>query len=125
LGDRLFYLTREFKFDSAHNLIRYHGKCEKLHGHTYRLAVTIVGEKNDEDMIIDFSFVKKVVKRKILAKLDHSYINDIITQPTAENISQWIYGELKNELSGANYKLHEITLWETENNYVKYKEKNV
>lgn len=125
MGDRLFYLTREFKFDSAHNLIRYHGKCEKLHGHTYRLAVTIVGEKNDEDMIIDFSFVKKVVKRKILAKLDHSYINDIITQPTAENISQWIYGELKNELSGANYKLHEITLWETENNYVKYKEKNV
>ncbi len=125
MGDRLFYLTREFKFDSAHNLVRYHGKCEKLHGHTYRLAVTISGEKNDEDMIIDFSFVKKVVKKKILDKLDHAYINDIITQPTAENISQWIYGELKNELSGANYKLYEITLWETENNYVKYKEKNV
>ncbi len=124
-GDFLFYLTKEFKFDSAHNLIMYHGKCEKLHGHTYRLAVTVSGEKNKEDMIIDFSFIKDMVKEKILNKLDHAYINDFIAQPTAENISQWIYNELKESLIGVNYKLYEITLWETENNYVKYREDNV
>lgn len=103
----------------------YHGKCEKLHGHTYKLAVTVVGEKNQEDMIVDFSFIKDVVNKKILNKFDHAYINDFIAQPTAENISQWIYNELKESLVDVNYKLYEITIWETENNYVKYREDNV
>ena len=53
-------LCRDFKFDAAHNLIHYHGKCERLHGHTYHLRVTLEGEPDSEGMIYDFVDLKDV-----------------------------------------------------------------
>ncbi|MBP6333296.1 MAG: 6-carboxytetrahydropterin synthase, partial [Aminivibrio sp.] len=47
-------LRKEFTFDAAHNLVEYHGKCERLHGHTYRLAVVLKGSPDREGMIADF-----------------------------------------------------------------------
>ena len=47
-------LRKEFIFDAAHNLVRYHGKCEALHGHTYRMAVVLEGVPDEEGMIMDF-----------------------------------------------------------------------
>ena len=72
------FLCREFKFDAAHNLVNYHGKCETLHGHTYRLAVVLKGEPDHEGMVFDFVELKKYVSDLVLSKLDHSYINNII-----------------------------------------------
>ena len=83
-------LAKDFTFDAAHNLVNYHGKCERLHGHTYKLRVVVEGTPDSEGMIIDFIELKAIVKEKILSRLDHSYINDIITQPSAENIAVWI-----------------------------------
>ena len=114
-------LIKKFKFDSAHNLVKYHGKCEKLHGHTYTLVVILEGEPDEEGLIMDFSKLKKVVKEEILNVLDHSYINDVIEQPTAENIAIWVWKRLERRLKGPNRRLYEVQIWETEENGVIYR----
>ncbi|MBQ7569500.1 MAG: 6-carboxytetrahydropterin synthase QueD [Synergistaceae bacterium] len=108
-------IRKDFTFDAAHNLIKYHGKCERLHGHTYKLAVILEGSiaQDGEDMIIDFCEISSIVKSKIISRLDHCYINDLISQPTAENIALWIWHELEHDLERENCRLFEIRLWET------------
>ena len=106
-------LRKEFIFDATHNLVRYHGKCEALHGHTYRLAVVLEGTPDDEGMILDFCELSSIVKERVVSQLDHAYINDIVPQPTAENIAQWIWGRLESLLARPNCRLHEIRVWET------------
>ena len=111
-------LCRDFKFDAAHNLIHYHGKCERLHGHTYRLRVVLEGEPDAEGMVFDFVDLKRAVNELVLDRLDHAYINDIIAQPTAEYISRWIFRELDGPLRRGNCRLFEVQLWETEGSSV-------
>ena len=106
-------LCKDFTFDAAHNLVDYHGKCERLHGHTYRLRIVLEGEPDAEGMIMDFIELKAIVKERILSQLDHSYINDIITQPSAENIALWIWGELEERVKRDNCELYEVHVWET------------
>ncbi|MDD3067134.1 MAG: 6-carboxytetrahydropterin synthase QueD [Candidatus Gracilibacteria bacterium] len=103
-------LQREFRFEAAHHLPSYHGKCEAVHGHSYRLRVSISGLPDSEGMILDFAEVKKIVTAKVLDKLDHNDLNKIIPNPTAENIAAWVWRELAEALP-----LHEIQIWETEN----------
>lgn len=106
-------LKKEFTFDAAHRLERYRGKCEALHGHTYRLAVTLKGHRDDDDMVFDFTELKKLVTAKVLDRLDHAYLNDVMDQPTAENIALWIWDELDEEVNRQNCKLHTVQVWET------------
>ena len=113
-------LCKDFKFDAAHNLINYHGKCEKLHGHTYKLRVVLEGQPDSEGMIIDFVELSSLVKEKIISRLDHSYLNDIISQPSAENIALWVWAELEKFLTRENCKLYEIHVWETADSRVIY-----
>jgi len=117
----MFSVTKEFTFDAAHYLTKYHGKCENLHGHTYKLHITVEGERNAEGMILDFAVLKRIVKEHILTVLDHSNLNDSFEQPSAENITYWIWNKLKNRLKGENYHLYEITLWETPTSFVTYR----
>ncbi|MDO4953435.1 MAG: 6-carboxytetrahydropterin synthase QueD [Synergistaceae bacterium] len=112
------FLTKEFKFNAAHNLVNYHGKCEKLHGHTYRLAVTLQGTPDEEDMVTDFTEIKHAVQELVLSKFDHAYINDILEQPTAENIALRIFKTLDKPLEKPNCRLFEIKIWETETSSV-------
>ena len=112
------YLTHEFSFDAAHKL-DCKGKCNNLHGHTYKLQVTIKGSVNEKTgMIMDFSELKDIVEEKVLSILDHSYLNDTVKNPTAENIAMWIWNKLASLLN-----LEEIKLWETPTSYVSYKGK--
>ena len=111
-------LSKDFTFDAAHNLIHYHGKCERLHGHTYRLRVVVEGTPDSEGMIIDFTELKAIVNERILSRLDHAYINDIITQPSAENIALWVWGELEESVRRENCRLYEVHVWETANSRV-------
>lgn len=113
-------VVKEFTFDAAHNLVSYHGKCERLHGHTYRLQIVVCGEKDEEGMVIDFTQLKEIVNENVLQYLDHAYINDIIPQPSAENIAQWIWDKIENLLNSERYKLTEVRLWETPTSYVIY-----
>ncbi|MEA3379091.1 MAG: 6-carboxytetrahydropterin synthase QueD [Nanoarchaeota archaeon] len=109
-------VVKEFTFDAAHKLINYDGKCKNLHGHTYKIRISIKGQVNKESgFLMDFGDVKKIVKENVIDIFDHSYINDIIEQPTAENMIIWIWNKLKSLLP-----LYEIWLWETPTSYVVY-----
>ncbi|MDD5886216.1 MAG: 6-carboxytetrahydropterin synthase QueD [Oscillospiraceae bacterium] len=114
-------LIKEFKFDAAHNLVHYHGKCERLHGHTYKLVVKLNGRRNEEDMVCDFADVKTIVKENVLNQFDHQYINDFIEQPTAENIAIYIWDTLEPKFQEVGCQLYEIEVWETATQGVIYR----
>lgn len=112
-------VTREFTFDAAHNLPNYHGRCERLHGHTYRLVVTVEAPVDSATGIAyDFSHLGDVVKETVLVPLDHTYLNETIPTSSAENVTLWIWGRLAERLP---VKLVEITLWETPTSSVTYR----
>ena len=106
-------LSKEFVCDAAHNLVNYHGKCEKLHGHTYKLKVVLEGVPDPEGMIMDFIELSDIVKKHAISRLDHSYINDFIAQPSAENIAIWIWHEIEDKVKRENCGLYEVHVWET------------
>ncbi len=106
-------LRKEFTFDAAHKLEHYHGKCEALHGHTYHMAVTLKGYPDEEDMVFDFIQLKQIVKKKAVDLLDHAYLNDILDQPTAENIAIWIWRQIEEDVCRPNCELHNVQIWET------------
>lgn len=101
-------ITKEFTFDAAHKLLKYNGPCGRLHGHTYRLQITISGTVQKNGMVMDFLDLKRTVKEKVLARLDHAYLNEVVDQPTAENLAVWIWDQL-----GKDLPLYEIKVWET------------
>ena len=107
------FIRKEFTFDAAHNLTKYHGKCERLHGHTYRVAVVVKGFPDKENMVIDFCELSSIVKERVLNLLDHSYINEILPQPTAENIAVWIWRQLEQAVARDNCSLDTVEVWET------------
>jgi 6-pyruvoyltetrahydropterin/6-carboxytetrahydropterin synthase len=112
---------KEFEFDAAHYLPNYHGKCERLHGHTYKLVVQVEGFPDAEGMVIDFLQLKKIVQDLVISKLDHSCINDLLSQPSAENIAVWVWQQIEKPLKGDNYKLYEVQVWETKASGIIYR----
>lgn len=110
-------ITKEFTFDSAHRIKGGDGKCESLHGHTYKLQVTLHEQLKENGMIIDFSEIKKLVYIHVISKLDHKYLNEIpgLSQPTAENIILWIWDILQHVFGKMLIK---IKLWETPTSFV-------
>lgn len=113
-------LIKQFKFDAAHYLPSYHGKCEKLHGHTYKLVIKLEGKPDEEGMVIDFLALKNTVHEHVLSKLDHACLNDILPQPSAENIALWIWSNLSGQIKKSNVRLAEVEVWETETSGVAY-----
>jgi 6-pyruvoyltetrahydropterin/6-carboxytetrahydropterin synthase len=109
-------ITKTFRFESAHKLNNYHGKCANLHGHSYALHVSVKGAVDSNGFVMDFCKLKDIVNKKVVSKLDHTFLNEIVRQPTAENLAKWAWNQLKDSLN-----LHEIKLWETETSYVSYK----
>ncbi len=111
-------VTRTFSFSAAHHLTDYHGACERPHGHTYRLAVTVQGAVRDDGLVIDFVEMKKIVSEKILSKLDHTDLNNTFKNPSAEHIVTWIWEQLTSAFSTVT--LYEVQLWEGDNTSVTY-----
>src|SRR5690606_2231277 len=114
-------LVKEFEFDAAHNLVNYHGKCENLHGHTYKLVIKLEGKPDHEGMVYDFVELKKLVNEKIINIFDHSYLNNIIPQPTAENIAIYTWNNLKEHIDRNNCRLYEVQVWETKTSGIVYR----
>ena len=111
-------ICREFYFDAAHHLLGYKGKCERIHGHTYKLEIVVEGKVGTNGMVMDFNELKKVVQDTILNKLDHENLNDRFDNPTAENIAEWIFDRLEHEIP-----LYSIKLWEGNGKWVETKRK--
>ncbi|MEA3254756.1 MAG: 6-carboxytetrahydropterin synthase QueD [Candidatus Altiarchaeota archaeon] len=104
---------RVFYFDAAHYLPDYKGKCERLHGHTYKLEVVVRGDMGADGMLMDFSELKEVVNSGILELLDHSNLNDLFENPTVETIASWILNELKKKTP-----VYSVKLWEGHGKWV-------
>jgi len=117
---KTLHIAKEFKFSSAHKLTKYKGKCENLHGHTYRLQVKVKGQQGDDGLVMDFVEMKKIVNEKVVDKLDHAYLNDFFENPTAETIAVWIWDELFKEFGG-DVELEEIVLYESDGSWVVYR----
>ncbi|ADD03269.1 6-pyruvoyl tetrahydropterin synthase and hypothetical protein [Thermoanaerobacter italicus Ab9] len=119
-------VTKIFTFDSAHNLVNYNGKCEELHGHTYKLEVTVEGKPDGEGMVIDFVKLKEIVNEKVVKKLDHKYLNEVLGfNTTCENILLWMWKELEAVLKGDNYHLYKLRLWETPTSFTEITKKDL
>lgn len=114
----MILLSREFHFDSAHYIKGYKGKCEEVHGHTYKLVVTISGKINTNDMVLDFSILKEIVEENVIKVLDHKDLNSLFENPTTEKIALWIYEILKKKFQEFKCDLFEIILYEGINNRV-------
>jgi len=120
----MFEVSVEETFAAGHALRGYKGKCENVHGHNYRVRVTIEGRDLDEiGLLVDFGDVKKKV-REIVARLDHRFINDLepfdVINPTAENMAKYFYDEITRSLP-EDLRLGEVTLWETDTTSATYR----
>lgn len=111
-------VRRRFDFEAAHRLPRHPGKCRELHGHSYRLVVAVERPLDpDSGMVIDFGDLKQLVRREAVEPLDHRLVNELIDNPTAEEMAVWIWRRLSGKLPG----LVEIELFETANCSVVYR----
>lgn len=108
-------IRKQFAFEAAHVLPHHKGKCSRLHGHSYRLDVTVAGPLQSHGpaagMVVDFDELARTVRTAVIDVLDHTHLNDTIDNPTSENIVVWIWRRLAPHLDG----LAELTLWETAN----------
>ncbi len=108
----MFYISKEFTFDAAHYLPLYKGKCENLHGHTYRICVTVKNKELTEGMAFDFAKLKRIMKEEVFDLWDHQLINDTVENPSAENMCQYVW-ERFSQHKEIGDKLYEVKIWET------------
>ncbi len=118
MHNRNIDVTKIFTFDSAHKLDYYEGDCKNLHGHTYKLEVTVKGKTDYRGMVVDFNDLKRITKEKVIDKLDHKYLNEIFDfNTTCENMIFWIFNELNTAFKEESFILKKLRLWETPTSY--------
>lgn len=139
-------ITKQFNFETGHALYGYDGKCKNVHGHSYKLSVTVIGRPITDTnnvkygMVIDFGDLKKIVKEQIVDVFDHATVfnkntphielanelqlrgHDVILvdyQPTSENMVIDFSNKIKNLLP-ENIELHSLKLQETETSFAEW-----
>lgn len=137
-------ITKVITMDCGHRLSDYSGKCRRIHGHTYKLEVTVGGKLDKQGMVVDFSQLKEILVQEVENKFDHRLIlkvGDALNQaiskaipqdedwicwvdynPTAENMAVDIFEILKTELKGRNLKLKKVVIWETPSSFTEISE---
>ena len=113
----MYEISVEKHFDAAHFLRGYKGKCEALHGHRFRVVAKVKAKTLDDiGLAYDFTEMKKHLD-EILARFDHTCINDVPPfheiNASSENIAATIYAELKRKLAGAPVSLATVEVWES------------
>ena len=122
----MYEVTIIKSFSAAHLLAQIGGKCEELHGHNFKVEVTVAAPSLSESgLLIDFRVVKKWLT-EILDKMDHKHLNELPNfagiNPSAENIAKYIYSEIKLKSAQAEVKVVRVKVWESENAAVSYAE---
>ncbi len=122
----MFEVSVVANFSAAHNLKGYQGKCEALHGHNWKVEVSLGSNRLDKiGMTEDFKIVKEKLEG-ILNLFDHKYLNVLSyfkkTNPTSENIAKLIYQKMKEKIDKKNLKVLFVRVWETENSCATYHE---
>jgi 6-pyruvoyltetrahydropterin/6-carboxytetrahydropterin synthase len=142
---KLIRVTKEFSFEMAHALWNYDGPCKNVHGHSYRLFVTLSGfpindQQNPKNgMVIDFADLKNIVRKEIISVFDHSVTvsgnydkgklemfkkmfgntNIVNYQPTCENLVADFAGKIRNQLPD-KVRLYSLKLYETATSYAEW-----
>jgi len=122
----MYRLTVKTGFAAAHNLINYQGDCENLHGHNWKVEVTITAHELDQaGLAIDFKVLKRETNA-LLDELDHKYVNQhhFFTEisPSSENIARYLYKEMSKRLNNNNITVERIGVWESDNACAEYYE---
>ena len=104
-------------FSAAHNLREYKGKCERLHGHNWRIDLRLAGDHLDaEGLLLDFTEAKRILG-EVLERFDHRYLNEVEPfdrlQPSSENIARTI-AEAVAERLPASVRVVSVTAWESD-----------
>ncbi|HEY0753019.1 MAG TPA: 6-carboxytetrahydropterin synthase QueD [Ktedonobacteraceae bacterium] len=117
-------LTKAVQFEAAHQLPGHQGKCAQLHGHSYRLEVSLRGPlkqapgTTDDGMVMDLQDLSEIIKRAVLARLDHRFLNEVMQErTTAENVAHWIWEMLLAD-GLPEELLYRVKLWETATGWV-------
>jgi 6-pyruvoyltetrahydropterin/6-carboxytetrahydropterin synthase len=126
----MFEVSVEKSFAAGHALRGYRGKCENVHGHNYKVRVTITGPELDATgLLCDFVDVKRRMQA-IIDRLDHQFLNDLAPfdqlNPSAENLARYFYQELQGgfaEQTGpAPVRVGQVQVWETDTTTATYRE---
>lgn len=128
----MFEVRVEAGFSAAHFLKDYHGKCERLHGHNYKVYAHVWGSKLDEGgMLLDFSELKKAL-RAVCGELDHRNLNDFgffQQNPSAERIAMYVYDGIIRQLpdlrkdgadADGSARLYAVDVFETDTSRARY-----
>jgi 6-pyruvoyltetrahydropterin/6-carboxytetrahydropterin synthase len=117
----MYYIRVEAGFAAAHFLTKYRGKCERLHGHNYKVRAYARGDSlGSGGMLVDFGELKGAL-RSVLEPLDHSLLNDISAfegDPSAERIAEYVFKSLALRLPEA--PLHAVEVFETDTSMARY-----
>jgi len=120
----MYEISVHSHFSGAHRLRYLHGKCEELHGHNWKVEVSVVSSRlGKEGVVVDFGILKQKLER-VLKALDHTFLNDLPyfsgIEPSSENIAKYIFNGLKRELKGHQGTLKKVTAWESETSSATY-----
>lgn len=123
----MFQVSVEETFSAGHALRGYRGKCENVHGHNYRVRVTLEGPQLDSiGLLCDFTEVKRAL-REIIGRLDHQFINElqpfVTINPSAENLAKYFYDEVTRQLTvlPAGARVIDTVVWETDTARAQYR----
>ena len=122
----MYEICRERVFSASHQLREYQGRCERLHGHNWRVRVHVMSPVlNSGGMVIDFHELDAMMA-KALAPLEHQHLNDIspfdVQNPSAENIARMVYESVAAELAGSNVRIRCCDIWENDLSRARYSE---
>ena len=123
----MFQVSVEETFSAGHALRGYKGKCENVHGHNYRVRVTLEGPELDSiGLLVDFTRLKQII-REIMGRLDHQFVNDLepfrTVNPSAENMAKYFYDEVARGMVDLPPGAHitDVVLWETDTSRAQYR----
>jgi 6-pyruvoyltetrahydropterin/6-carboxytetrahydropterin synthase len=120
----MYRLTIHTYFAAAHNLRNYQGDCENLHGHNWKVEVTVAARELDKAGLgIDFKILKRETKG-MLDLLDHKYLNEIppfdTLSPSSENMARFLFEKMGEKLNNANIRVEKVTVWESDHAHASY-----
>jgi 6-pyruvoyltetrahydropterin/6-carboxytetrahydropterin synthase len=121
----MYYSAITATFSSAHALRHYAGKCERLHGHNWRVEVVVAAERLDPaGMGLDFT-VLRAKTAEVIGEMDHRYLNELEpfleVNPSSELIARYIHERLSTSVNDGRVKVSTVKVWESEGSWAEYR----
>jgi len=112
------------QFSAAHSLRNFHGKCEDLHGHNWKVEIYVTSNELDQtELVMDFGEIKKHTA-EVLSELDHKHLNEVeffqTNNPSSENIARFIFNGLAPKINHGPVTLSRVSVWESETSCATY-----